>query len=89
MLSSEKYAGDMLLQKTLTTGAAGYQVKNIGQQDMYFIRNSHEPIIDRGTWERVQEIKGAPVPKYMRIAEAEMITDVAEEVNSGFEMKMC
>ena len=32
MLSSEKYVGDMLLQKTFTAGAAGYQVKNNGQQ---------------------------------------------------------
>jgi len=60
MLSSEKYVGDMLLQKTFTAGAAGYQVKNTGQQEMYYIRGNHEPIIDRETWERVQEMKGWP-----------------------------
>ena len=32
MLSSEKYVGDVLLQKTFTAGAAGHQAKNIGQQ---------------------------------------------------------
>ena len=39
----------MLLQKTFTASAAGYQVKNTGQQDMYFIRNNHESIIDMET----------------------------------------
>ena len=89
MLSSEKYVGDMLLQKTFTAGAAGYQVKNTGQQDIYFIRDNHEAIIDRETWLRVQEIKGVPVPEYMRIDEMEMRADVSEELNNGFEMKIC
>ena len=42
MLSSEKYVGDVLMQKTFTADAAGYQIKNIGQQTMYLIENHHE-----------------------------------------------
>jgi len=85
MLSSEKYVGDVLLQKTFTTGAAGYQVKNIGQQAMYYIRDNHEAIIDQEAWIRVQEMKGAPIPEYRRIDETEITPDASEELG----MKMC
>ena len=58
MLSSEKYVGDMLLQKTFTAGTTGHQVKNSGQQAMYYVRDNHDPIIGREAWEQVQEMKG-------------------------------
>jgi len=90
MLSSEKYVGDMLLQKTFTPDVlSGKQVRNDGQRAMWFVRNNHEAIIDREAWKRVQEMKGVPLPEYMRIAEVEMVPDVSEETSSGFEMKMC
>jgi arsenate reductase-like glutaredoxin family protein len=67
MLSSEKYIGDVLMQKTFTPDAlGGLQVKNTGQQMMYLIENDHEAIIDRETWIRVQEMKGVPLPEYMQ-----------------------
>jgi DNA invertase Pin-like site-specific DNA recombinase len=59
MLSSEKYVGDILLQKTFVPNClTGIQVKNDGQREMYLIENNHEPIIDRETWNRVQDRKG-------------------------------
>lgn len=59
MLSNEKYAGQVLMQKTYTPDfLSGQQVKNCGQLDMYLVENAHEPIIDRETFDRVQEIKG-------------------------------
>jgi len=76
------------MQKTFTPDAlGGLQVKNIGQQMMYLIENDHEPIIDRETWIRVQEIKGVPLPEYMRSAEVEAI--LSDEANSKIGMKMC
>jgi DNA invertase Pin-like site-specific DNA recombinase len=72
MLSNEKYIGDVLMQKTFTPDTlGGLQVKNTGQQTMYLIENDHEPIIDRETWIQVQEMKGVPLPEYMRPAEVE------------------
>lgn len=59
MLSNEKYVGQVLMQKTYTPDfLSGQQVKNCGQLDMYLVENAHEPIIDRETFDRVQEIKG-------------------------------
>ena len=58
MLSNEKYIGQVLMQKTYTPDfLTGKQEKNKGELTMYLIENAHEPIIDRETFERVQEMK--------------------------------
>ena len=59
MLSNEKYIGQVLMQKTYTPDfLTGKQEKNNGELVMYLIENAHEPIVDRATFERVQEMKG-------------------------------
>lgn len=59
MLNNEKYIGHVLMQKTYTPDfLAGKQEKNNDELAMYLIENAHEPIIDRETFELVQEIKG-------------------------------
>ena len=59
MLSNEKYVGQVLMQKTYTPDfLTGKQVKNDGQLDMYMVEDAHESIIDRETFNRVQEMKG-------------------------------
>ena len=59
MLSNEKYAGDVLMQKTYTPDfLTGKKEQNCGQVEMYLVENAHEPIIDRATFDKVQEMKG-------------------------------
>ena len=59
MLSNEKYVGQVLMQKTYTPNfLTGKQVKNSGQKEMYLVENAHEPIIDQGTFNKVQRMKG-------------------------------
>ena len=59
MLNNEKYAGDVLMQKTYTPDfLTGRKEKNCGQEEMYLVENAHEPIIDREAFGRVQEMKG-------------------------------
>ena len=36
----------------------GKKEKNRGQLEMYLVENAHEPIIDRETFDKAQEIKG-------------------------------
>ena len=56
ILRNEKYAGDMLLQKYFKSNHIDKKdIKNIGQLPQYHVKNSHEPIIDRATFEAVQE----------------------------------
>lgn len=55
ILRNEKYVGDMRLQKTfIADHISKRQVKNAGQLPQYYVRDAHEAIIDRDTFERVQ-----------------------------------
>lgn len=57
ILKNEKYAGDLLQQKTYTIDPLSHKKKqNKGEKDKIFIKNHHEPVIDRDTWEKTQEI---------------------------------
>ena len=59
MLSNEKYAGDVLMQKTYTPDyLTGKKEKNRGQVEKYLVENAHEAIIDKAMFDRVQEMKG-------------------------------
>lgn len=55
MLRNEKYAGDMLLQKSFVSNhIEKKKVINEGQLPMYFVEGSHQAIIDRDTFQKVQ-----------------------------------
>ena len=56
MLRNEKYAGDLLLQKTFRTDHLTKQTRlNQGELPMYHVQDAHEPIIDRATFDAVQQ----------------------------------
>lgn len=56
ILKNEKYVGDVLLQKTFTADCITKKVvKNNGERPMYLVTNHHAPIIDRDTFNRVQQ----------------------------------
>ena len=53
VLQNEKYVGDAILQKTYTVDCLTHErAKNTGQKPQYYIRDCHDPIIDRDTWDR-------------------------------------
>lgn len=55
ILRNEKYTGNMLLQKTYRPDHISKRsVNNHGEQPMYYVENSHEPIIDKKTFAAVQ-----------------------------------
>ena len=57
ILTSEKYIGDGIRQKTYTTGPIGNRkaVKNNGELPMYYSKNNHPAIIPREIFYRVKE----------------------------------
>lgn len=59
MLRNEKYVGDLCQKKTYTPDYLTHKKKeNNGQEEKIYLRNHHEPIIDRDLWNRTQmEIK--------------------------------
>ena len=55
ILSNEKYIGDLILQKSYYDNyLTKKKMKNNGELDRFFVQDNHDPIIDRGTFERVQ-----------------------------------
>ena len=55
ILTNEKYIGDALLQKTYTVNTLEKKrVANNGIAPKYYVEGSHEPIIDKGVFLRVQ-----------------------------------
>lgn len=55
ILKNEKYVGDCLLQKAFSEDPlTKKKVYNHGQKDQYYIKNGHPAIIDRTTWDAVQ-----------------------------------
>lgn len=53
--TNEKYVGDVLLQKTYTDSQFNKH-KNTGQRDQYLVKDDHEAIISRSTFEAVTKI---------------------------------
>ena len=56
ILKNEKYCGDLLQKKTVTPDYLTHQKRtNRGQEAMVYLRDHHEPVIDRDLWERARE----------------------------------
>lgn len=57
ILSNERYVGDCKYQKTFRDATVPFkQSKNRGQEDMFYASGTHEPIIDRESFEKVQTL---------------------------------
>ena len=55
ILTSEKYCGDVLMQKTYISDCISKKVvKNTGQLPMYLVRDNHPAIVSRDTYNAVQ-----------------------------------
>ena len=55
LLKNEKYCGDLVQQKTYTQSYLSHKKKyNRGELDYVIVKDHHEPIIDRETFEAVQ-----------------------------------
>lgn len=56
ILKNEKYVGDALMQKTYTLDCITHKiVKNHGERPMFLVTDHHNPIVDRDTYNRVQQ----------------------------------
>ena len=56
ILKNEKYAGDAILQKSYTIDCITHKrVKNNGERNKYIVHDCHPAIIDRDTYNRVQQ----------------------------------
>lgn len=57
ILKNEKYAGDVMQGKSYVVDSLTHKRKvNNGEEDKYFIKDHHEPIIDRDIFDSVQQL---------------------------------
>ena len=57
ILSNPLYVGDLLLQKVFVRDCITKKViNNIGQRDRYYVKHHHAAIVDRETYDKVQEV---------------------------------
>ncbi len=57
ILKNEKYKGDVLQGKTYTKDPISHRrVVNMGEENMYYMQEHHEPIISERMFNQVQEI---------------------------------
>lgn len=79
IIKNEKYKGDILLGKTFTVDPISKRrLTNFGEEDQFYLKENHEPIISAEVFEKAQEIlkrrsyprvpheKGAKRQKYSR-----------------------
>ncbi|VBB08640.1 recombinase [Lucifera butyrica] len=58
VIKNEKYKGDILQGKTFTVDPISKRrLENFGEEDQFYVRNHHEPIISAETFAQAQEIR--------------------------------
>ena len=58
IIKNEKYKGDILLGKTFTVDPISKRrLAKMGEEDRYYIRDHHEPIVSREVWDKADEIR--------------------------------
>lgn len=57
IIKNEKYVGDLRMGKTFTVDPISKRsLDNMGEEDQYYIKDHHEPIISREVFDKAQEI---------------------------------
>lgn len=60
ILTNVNYTGDLMLQKTYVENYLSKgRHNNRGQKDFFYVEDDHEPIIDKETFKKVQELRKA------------------------------
>lgn len=78
ILSNEKYTGNALLQKTKRQNIGDRRgEKNQLTNPMYYVENSHPPIISMELWEKVQNIKTQRMKKYNKTTDKRILKEKA------------
>ena len=58
IISNEKYKGDLLLGKTFTVDPISKRrLENMGEEEQYYIKEHHEPIVSPEIWDAAQAIR--------------------------------
>ena len=57
IITNEKYIGDLLSQKWYVDSPLNHKkIRNYGEREKYYAKNTHTPIISKDVWNKAQEI---------------------------------
>lgn len=57
VLRNEKYVGDLIMQKSVTTDMLAHKVvENKGIAKQFYVKDHHAPIVERTVWDKVQAL---------------------------------
>lgn len=82
ILRNEKYAGDMLLQKTTVTKIGTRNSVPNKTKAMYYVTDNHEPIVSKEVFKRTQEMIKQRADKYYKKASNKIELEYANYVYS-------
>lgn len=69
IIRNERYVGDAVMRKFIIESPLTHRrVTNKGQRDKFIVKDGHQGIIDRETWDKAQVIADANAKKYKIIA---------------------
>lgn len=58
IIRNEKYKGDILLGKSFTVDPISKRrLANMGEEEQYYIKDHHEPIVSRKDWDKAEKIR--------------------------------
>jgi DNA invertase Pin-like site-specific DNA recombinase len=84
LLRNEKYAGDMLLQKTYRLDhISKKRMQNRGERTMYNVVNSHEAIIPKDMFAAVQDEIRHRAAKYQKVPQPKTLTPFTGLIRCG------
>ncbi|SKC77468.1 recombinase family protein [Maledivibacter halophilus] len=64
IIKNEKYKGDLLMGKTFTVDPITHRrLDNFGEEDKYYVKDHHEPIISKEVFEEAQRILAKRSPR--------------------------
>lgn len=64
ILTNINYTGDIILQKTYRANYLDKKTRrNRGERQRYYVENHHEPIVDKETFEKVQQMRAEKLSK--------------------------
>ena len=86
ILQNEKYCGDVIMQKTITIDYLTHKTKkNEGELDQYYIKDHHEPIIQREIWEIAQDmLEMLPGRRRKKRRKAQRLIPITKGLLKGF-----
>jgi len=84
LLRNEKYAGDLLLQKSFTADhLTKKKTKNTGQLPMYLVEDAHEAIIPRADFNAVRAEMARRSARYQPNPQAPPLYDLSGKIRCG------